>query len=291
MGWTARNITAIRELGLGSLSVGCALAALGVGGDMTLTAIVLLTGWTLGSLAVVTLPSKTGRWRLIVAVSLGIFFLIEGGFLYWHFHERPSQRAVLSGVQFEKLQEIASFVGKKDEFQLQHLFDFPRLMARNVFMIKDMIRLRKRGKLNQFDITNYEESNRQLLLDFHGATQDSNGRYILKDNPNDLPGIVITDGYAKAKQKLLAFETSPLVPQSVIEKLKLLDGFTNDDLGILLDLLQEKSKQDDGYFLYENTPNSKYQNAIDNLFAERRKPLAPAASAVIEAIRQYLGTS
>jgi hypothetical protein len=292
MGWVSRHIVAIREVGLGGLAIGCAISALGLGGDMTLIAIALIAGWLLGSIALVTLPEKSKRWKLVATSLLAAFFIVEGGFLYQHFHEASSPRPALSGAQFDELKQISLFVGQKDEFQLQQLFDFPRLMAKNVSMIKDMIRLRKQGKIGQFDIANYEEKNHQLILDLKGSTQDSNGRYILRDDPNELPGIIITDGFVAAKQKLLSFETSPLVPQSVIDKLKSLNGTIDDNTGILLDLLQEKAnKEDDRYFLEENTTDSKYQKAIDNLFAERRSPLEPKAVAIIETIRRYLGTN
>jgi hypothetical protein len=153
-----------------------------------------------------------------------------------------------------------------------------------------MIRLKKQGKLKQFDITNYEEKNRLLIMDLNGATQDSNGRLILKNDPTGLYGIIVTDGFANATQKLRDFETSPLVPTAVIEKLKLLDDITAKNSSILFDLLKEKVQQDDGYFLEHDTTDSKYQKALDNLFALRSKPLQPAAAAIIETIRQYLGT-
>jgi hypothetical protein len=88
--WWARNATGIRETGLGALSFGCVIAALGLGGDMTLTIIVLLVGWVLGTIALVTAPHLSTTWKVITTILLFLFFTGETGFLYWHFHGLPN---------------------------------------------------------------------------------------------------------------------------------------------------------------------------------------------------------
>ena len=60
---------------------------------MTLTLIVLIVGFLLGSLALVTLPEKPPRWKLIAVLALSIVFVVEGGFLYWHYHGNPFSTA------------------------------------------------------------------------------------------------------------------------------------------------------------------------------------------------------
>ncbi len=87
--WWARNADTVRELGLGTLSSGCALAPFGFGGDMTLTAIVLSAGWVLGSIALGTVPQKSFAWKSLAILLLFVFFCAETGFLYWHFHGTP----------------------------------------------------------------------------------------------------------------------------------------------------------------------------------------------------------
>lgn len=73
-----------------------------------------------------------------------------------------------------------------------------------------------------------------------GAGEDENGRLILKNEPSGFQGIIVTDRFATATQKLRNFETSSLMPIAVVEKLKLLDGIIAENSSILLDLLKEK---------------------------------------------------
>jgi hypothetical protein len=56
---------------------------------MTLTAIVLLTGWMFGSIGVATAPYKAPAWKLCGIVLVFLFFAGWGGFLYWHFRKSP----------------------------------------------------------------------------------------------------------------------------------------------------------------------------------------------------------
>lgn len=85
----ARNAAAIREAGLGVLAFGCALAPLGFGGDMLLTAIVLSVGWVLGTIGLGTAPKKSIAWKFTTIILLAVFFCAETAFLYWHFHGIP----------------------------------------------------------------------------------------------------------------------------------------------------------------------------------------------------------
>jgi hypothetical protein len=236
-------------------------------------------------LAQIVQPRSSAWWTgMIIA---GLVACAAVGDIAWE-QSTKNARPILSGAQFDELKKISEFAGHKDEVALQQLFDFPSLIAKNVSMMKDMVRLRKQGKLKRFDITNYEEKNRQRIVDLRDAIPDSNGRLILPDD--SFQGIIVTDRYVQAKQKLRDFETSPLVPKSVIDKLRLLDKIIDDNANALLDLFQEKIEQNDAYFLEYDTPDSKYQKAIDSLFSERSRPLEPAAAKIIEAIRQYLGT-
>ena len=56
---------------------------------MTLTWIVVLTGWVTGSLALGTLSERSITWRAISIGLLAAFFAVELSFVQWHFHGLP----------------------------------------------------------------------------------------------------------------------------------------------------------------------------------------------------------
>jgi hypothetical protein len=96
--WWKRHATALRETGLGGIAFTCAIAAWTLGGDMTLTTIVVFVGWLAGSIGLATAPEKSTLWKWSRIVALFLAFLTESGFLYWHFHGSEKPPALASGA-------------------------------------------------------------------------------------------------------------------------------------------------------------------------------------------------
>jgi hypothetical protein len=85
----------------------------------------------------------------------------------------------------------------------------------------------------------------------------------------------------------LAFENSALVPRAVVSAIQAVDLTASENVSLLLDLINEKLKTDEGYVMYENSSKSKYYKGIDSIFAQRFEPIQPKAKNVIEAIKYY----
>ena len=61
---------------------------------MILTVIVVLVGWVLGTIALLTVPSWGIFRRITLAVLLLVFFAVQTGLLYWHFHETDARALI-----------------------------------------------------------------------------------------------------------------------------------------------------------------------------------------------------
>src|ERR1700736_1513350 len=121
----------------------CAGVAWSVGGDMTLTITALVVGWLLGSIGIATIPGKAGGWRVSATIGLFLFFAIEGGFFYWHFHgsaskepekpaatDRPlsqeSDEAIISRTRNLAVQ-LRTFAFRSDQLQSDQVEKQPRI--------------------------------------------------------------------------------------------------------------------------------------------------------------------
>lgn len=253
---------------------------------MTLTAVVLFTGWVVGSIGLMTIPGKERTWKSSAVVALLFLCGGEATFLFWHFH--PSQTSgPLSGPQFEELSKISSFFGANNEIEWRDFFDFPHMIAKNAFVAKEKIRLRKAGKVDEFYLGNYQGGDEQMFVDFNDGAYDSQGRFEVHVDPHQLEGIIVTAKYLQATRQLLAFENSALVPRAVVSAIQAVDLTASENVSLLLDLINEKLKTDEGYVMYENSSKSKYYKGIDSIFAQRFEPIQPKAKNVIEAIKYY----
>ena len=198
----------------------------------------------------------------------------------------------LPGPVLDQLTKLDEFVGRKDEYALDNLFDLSNLEKINIRMQRDRIlQYRKTGKTD-FDITRYG-GNVGLMLSFEiGKVEKFGGGVRYNPNSREVAFIVLTPTYNENKAKLEAFKNSALLPEDVKRAVSDLNLTVQSNASGLIDVLNNAYHKSPDYFLrYDDSSDREYWLRIDEMYFQARFiPLKPRAEAVSEAIARSLKT-
>lgn len=249
-------------------------------------------------------------WPLTARISIAaVFAAVAFGSLVWvldylNIRERMGLENegqgetghLVSQAQFEKVREVESFFGGKDENGLRVVFDLQNILYKNITAQSARIALRRAGRANEFSYNNYTDNGQLIVWVKESSDLPPAGRPIVPgmafgpsgmnphEGPRDVRYLVTTAKYQSATAKLTEFQNSVLIPESIKKALKDFgaDFYKNTD--VMLRLFDDYLHQDEGYFINHWTIGSPFNNVINNEFVGRMTYLKPGADRVLDAI-------
>ncbi len=283
-------------IALANWSYGAALAD-----DMTGAVILLIIAWgfvVAGLFVSEELGIFTVKQRFllnfIVAVVVGA---LSFAIFLWEKADRPqAPTSKAQDLRVEALVQLSSWLGG-GEPGLRVRFDIQNVLVFNINVQTARIRWVQAGNTGQYPYPQPAilHVTKEAIKTVHGRifpgeVVGPNGANIV-EGATDIYFQPVTQQYNQAAAELDAFIASPLVPQDVKQPLSKLKQALTDDMGLMYQILADKKKLDDQYFLLANSQNSKFGYAISNEFYLKMHPLAPPASDALNKIQEHLRTN
>jgi hypothetical protein len=107
--------------------------------------------------------------------------------------------------------------------------------------------------------------------------------------PHDVLLLVTTTKHQNAKDKLVRFANSSLMPDSIKAAVAAFATNINQNVELMIRIMDERMHQDENYFLQYLDMGSPFYGVIVSDFATRIDPLKPAADHILALIGEHWG--
>jgi hypothetical protein len=299
-------------LGVGEILLGVAFpllvgtgVALAVLGDATAGEVLfargcfLMAGADLLGLAFYRLYSDERLqepWRLVL-VAIAAFIItpsVFGSFLWIDTRaKRAASKApeVLFDAQLQELNDLESFIGRKDEMELRILFDYPNMLRFNIALVTRSIAPQLVSPTESAEINTYNAAAKGMLdARFGRLIRPEKGALQFIGNPGEVFIVNVSDKYLANKAKLFSYESSAEMPPTVRDAVTEFDNTLQANTTSLFDVLNQNLKEDPNNVFHDTDQNSRYFAVTSSRYWSQFALLRPKADKVVNSIRAYLKT-
>jgi hypothetical protein len=184
---------------------------------------------------------------------------------------------------------INSFVGNKNEAELQDLFDIHNILKYNIKLYGNGVaQNRFPPDLNAEPYFN----NGQMRVDLTRVKPEKTpeGAPVVDMIPGRIGIINLSRKYVDSKAKLSSILSYDGLPVSIRDEVKKLDEIVERDVDLIIVTLDNEFEKDQQSFLHQEEPTSPYFDAINRTYTSKVTPLETQARVISDKIREYLGT-
>jgi hypothetical protein len=133
---------------------------------------------------------------------------------------------------------LNTFIGGKEEFVLDGVFDFDEVMELNIRVTTDRITNYKDADDAFFDLTKYKDEYESMMFNrANPHIHPRGGGYIYELDPHDVSVILLSHKYDEARERLATFKNSGILPLNVIAAVSALDQTVDGNMYKILTVL------------------------------------------------------
>jgi len=215
-----------------------------------------------------------------------------GFYQVWKYGNRSELASLpatkISDSQLEEIKALDQLIAQPDEWAVGEVFGMNEMMRMNFKLVRDMVGACDKGIPR---VPDPYAKNKEIMIVkalAKGHTTQLGGTSQYTGDCSTVFQVVLPIAYSINTRKLEQFEASSVLPESVIQSLKDLEGAVKTNAETLAHVQDDALKKNPSYFLEYDNPKSSFFHAVDPMYSNRFIELKPKADAVNAEIRKFL---
>jgi hypothetical protein len=243
-------------------------------------------------------PAAVSAHRLFYQPQLYVVAFMLSGLCVYGFYQvwksgNRSESASLSATkisdsQLDEIKALDQLIAQPDEWAVREVFGTNEMTRMNLKLVHDMVGNCSKGTPNP---PNPYAKDKEIMIVkalTNGHTTQVGGAVQYTGDCNTVFQVALPIAYSINTRKLQQFEASSVLPQSVIQSLKGLEGAVKTNAETLAQVEDDALKKNPDYFLEYDNPTSPFFHAVDAMYSNRFIELKPKADDVNAEVRKFL---
>ena len=195
----------------------------------------------------------------------------------------------LLSLQLEAIKNLQDFIGGKNEYELDEIFDFNKVVQFNTRMVRQRFAPRTVSQDQAAEIAAcFKDGESRVDIRYADIHENKSGAPTVKIKPGKVGFINTTRKYIDARRQLAKLAALPGMPLNVVVAVTNLDNTIEKNSDLLVDVLEEKVSENINSIIYDEDVDSPFLGTVNSSYFKKFSPLKTEADGILKQTKIYL---